>query len=502
PPWPPGDGDAPCREKGTRQDGKLADTSVQSSAPTEVFGLRKRGKTRKKDFDQGYEDPVNEATPSTGSSNDAVLAKLASFEEELKQLRLTDVKSTQVVMAEVCGCCSETGHGGHECPCYMESTYDPNLEGVPYDINAIQGYALRVQNDPYSNTYNPGWRNHPNFSWRDPKAGYAPQSDPQQAYSQPRQYAPPNNRPPFQPRPEFQGYQPRPEFQGYQQGRRGFVPRQPMPSPPEPEKEVKAPTSDPRIDNINKYLQSLASTVSTLHETVKGDNEKVMISEVASTTIPRKECDPGGFVIKITLRNGKETNGMLDLVAGINLMSYSIFKQLELGDLKPTRMCLQLADRTLRYPKGIIEDILIRVGNLIFPANFVVLDVGEVPNTGNEHTILLGRPFMATTNTLINVKDGRVTLSALGETVTFTMSEVKTTSSFTESCSYVDVIEAGVHNLFHADVSCECGVPDEDESKKLDFEEEGVVDLIDISKEPEPREILTELKPLPLHLKY
>ncbi|CAA0839430.1 Unknown protein, partial [Striga hermonthica] len=444
-------------------------------------------------------------------------------------------------------------------------------------------------------------------------------------YSQPQQYAPPNNRPPFQLRPEFQGYQPRPEFQGYQQGRGGFVPRQPMPPPPELEKELKAPTSDPRIDNMEKYLQSLASTVSTLHETVKGvpsiqaslkcletqmgklgtsigemqrnnkkdrlpsqpeqaqavtvlrsgkvvdnrvempndvmvedvdekddekelnvmtdsgknkqvmieeeskektkpdsldtlhksatpyrppvpypsrlqdtkrnrqfkdlldmlskvnvnlplldviknvsayvqffkdlaskkrrfeDNEKVMISEVASTMIPRKECDPGGFMIKITLGNGKETNEMLDLGAGINLMPYSIFKQLDLGDLKPTRMCLQLADCTLSYPKGVIEDILIRVGNLIVSADFVVLDVGEVPNTGNEHTILLGRLIMATTNTLINVKDGRVTLSALGKTVTFTMSEAKTTPSFTESCSYVDVIEAEVHNIFHAD---------------------------------------------------
>ncbi|CAA0821429.1 Unknown protein, partial [Striga hermonthica] len=137
------------------------------------------------------------------------------------------------------------------------------------------------------------------------------------------------------------------------------------------------------------------------------DNEKVMTSEVASTMISRKECDFGGFMIKITLENGKETNGMLDLGVGINLMPYSIFKQLELGDLKPTRMCLQLADRTLRYPKGVIEDILIRVENLIVPADFVVLDVGEVPNTRNEHTILLARPFMATTNTLINVKDGR-----------------------------------------------------------------------------------------------
>ncbi|MCQ7012925.1 retropepsin-like aspartic protease, partial [Clostridioides difficile] len=122
--------------------------------------------------------------------------------------------------------------------------------------------------------------------------------------------------------------------------------------------------------------------------------------------LPKKEQDPGGFVIKIALGNGKEASGMLDLGAGINLMPYSIFTKLGLGDLRPTRMCLQLADRSIRYPKGIVEDILVKVGNLIVPVDFVVLDVGDVQENGRDHTLLLGRPFMATTNTLIDVKNG------------------------------------------------------------------------------------------------
>ena len=133
------------------------------------------------------------------------------------------------------------------------------------------------------------------------------------------------------------------------------------------------------------------------------------MSEVASAILqqrlPAKQHDPGSFIINIAIGEGKETTGMLDLGAGINLMSYSIFKQLELDDFKPNRMCLQLANRSIRYPKGIIEDILVKVGELIIPVDFVVLEVGEVKNNGKEHTILLGRPFMATTNTLIDVKN-------------------------------------------------------------------------------------------------
>ena len=66
-----------------------------------------------------------------------------------------------------------------------------------------------------------------------------------------------------------------------------------------------------------------------------------------------------------------------------------MFKQLDLEELKPTRMCLQLADRSIRYPKGIIEDSLVKVGELIIRVDFVVLEVGKVKNSGKEHTIFL-----------------------------------------------------------------------------------------------------------------
>ncbi|XP_057775312.1 uncharacterized protein LOC130994282 [Salvia miltiorrhiza] len=101
------------------------------------------------------------------------------------------------------------------------------------------------------------------------------------------------------------------------------------------------------IRNVPAYLKFFKELASKKRRFE--DNEKILVSEEAS--------------------------GMLDLGAGINLMPYSILKQLELGNLKPTRMCLQLADRSVRYPHGVVEDILVRVGGLIVPVDFVVLEI-------------------------------------------------------------------------------------------------------------------------------
>ncbi|XP_057791015.1 uncharacterized protein LOC131008138 [Salvia miltiorrhiza] len=145
------------------------------------------------------------------------------------------------------------------------------------------------------------------------------------------------------------------------------------------------------IRNVPAYLKFFKELASKKRRFE--DNEKILVSEVANSImqqpLPTKQRDPGSFVINIALGNGKEASGMLDLGAGINLMPYSIFKQLELGNLKPTRMCLQLADRSVRYPHGVVEDILVRVGGLIVPVDFVVLEIGEVHENGKEHTLLL-----------------------------------------------------------------------------------------------------------------
>jgi hypothetical protein len=102
---------------------------------------------------------------------------------------------------------------------------------------------------------------------------------------------------------------------------------------------------------------------------------------------------------------------LFDLGASVNLLPYSVFLQLGLGELKPTFMMLQLADRLVKRPWGIIEDILIKVDKFYFPVDFIVIDTVLVHNIGSEIPVILGRPFLATANALINYSTGVIKIS-------------------------------------------------------------------------------------------
>ena len=99
---------------------------------------------------------------------------------------------------------------------------------------------------------------------------------------------------------------------------------------------------------------------------------------------------------------GKETidKAMCDIGPSVSLLPLSLFIRIGIGDLKPTKMTLQLADRSIIYPTGVLEDIPIMVGKIYIPANFVVVDIIE----DSEIPILLGRSFLATAGAVINVK--------------------------------------------------------------------------------------------------
>ena len=103
--------------------------------------------------------------------------------------------------------------------------------------------------------------------------------------------------------------------------------------------------------------------------------------------------------------------------ASINLMPLSMVKRLILRELTPTGMTLQMADITLAQPEGILEDVQIKVGKFIFPVDFVVIDIEE----DKQVPLLLGRPFLATGATLIDVKKGELTLRVGDEAVHFNL---------------------------------------------------------------------------------
>jgi hypothetical protein len=97
---------------------------------------------------------------------------------------------------------------------------------------------------------------------------------------------------------------------------------------------------------------------------------------------------------------------LLDLGASVNILPYSIYLQLGLGELKPTLMTLQLADRSMKVPQGIIEDVLIKVDKIYFPVDFIVLDTKPVQNVRIQIPMILGQPFLATADALIKYRMG------------------------------------------------------------------------------------------------
>ncbi|KAL5576649.1 hypothetical protein UlMin_018348 [Ulmus minor] len=115
-------------------------------------------------------------------------------------------------------------------------------------------------------------------------------------------------------------------------------------------------------------------------------------SLLLQTKIPPKLKDPSSFTIPCSIRNTYCGRALCDLGASINLMPISVFKQLGIGDARPTTVTLQLADRSFAHPEGKIKDVLIRVDKFVFPADFIILDF----EADREVPIISGRPFLAT----------------------------------------------------------------------------------------------------------
>ena len=124
-----------------------------------------------------------------------------------------------------------------------------------------------------------------------------------------------------------------------------------------------------------------------------------------------KYKDSGCPTISVTIGGVPVERALLDLAASVNLLPYSIYEQLGLGELKPTSITLSLADRFVKIPRGIIEDVLVKIEKFYYPADFVVLDTDPSAKRTNCVPIILGTPFLATSNAIINCRNGMMQLS-------------------------------------------------------------------------------------------
>ncbi|GJW66351.1 reverse transcriptase domain-containing protein [Tanacetum coccineum] len=131
--------------------------------------------------------------------------------------------------------------------------------------------------------------------------------------------------------------------------------------------------------------------------------------------LPKKIGDPGKFLIPCNFPRMDVCHALADLGPSINLMTLSIWKKLSLSELTPTRMTLELADRSITYPKGLAEDVFIKVGKFHFPADFVVVDFKADPQV----PLILGRSFLRTSRALIDVYEGELILRDGNEQIIF-----------------------------------------------------------------------------------
>jgi hypothetical protein len=140
----------------------------------------------------------------------------------------------------------------------------------------------------------------------------------------------------------------------------------------------------------------------------------VQLTEECSTTIldphPEKKKDPGCPTIACSIGAQHFKHALCDLGASVSAMPKVVYDKLNHHALAPTAMCLQLADLSVRYPAGIAENIPVKIWNFFIPIDFVVLDMEVDTKT----PLIMGRPFLSTTNTHIDVGAGEIQLNING----------------------------------------------------------------------------------------
>nr|GEV69136.1 reverse transcriptase domain-containing protein [Tanacetum cinerariifolium] len=182
--------------------------------------------------------------------------------------------------------------------------------------------------------------------------------------------------------------------------------------------QISPPGFAPVQNNPNSFADALllmpkfASTIKSLlaNKDKLFELAKVPLNENCSAMLlkklPEKLGDPGKFLIPCDFPGMEVCHALADLGASINLMPLSIWKKLSLPELTPTRMTLELADRSITHPKGVAEDVFVKVGKFHFLTDFVVVEFKadlRVP-------LIFGRSFLRTGRALIDLYGEEITL--------------------------------------------------------------------------------------------
>ncbi|XP_062103481.1 uncharacterized protein LOC133814549 [Humulus lupulus] len=361
---------------------------------------------------------------------DAINALTAQVASLIKQLQQNSM-STQVMQIQaVCHNCG----GPHP---FKQCMVVEMNKSIPVEQVNMMGNFNRQANNPFSNPFNQGWRNQPNFAWRN---NYGHQQI-QQAMLQSPPQAP--LQPPVLPVAQEKTNELQASLLTLTNSQSQFMTETRL-SVRNLEMQVgqlvnmlqsRPQGNFPSNTKVNPKEQCNAISLRSgkkLEEPVKksipapkvdveneGKVEEEVIEDLemkqSPKKLPPKLKDPGSFAIPCSIGDTIMTKALCDLEASVNLMPLSIFRKLKLGYARPTTVSLQMADRSIKKPHGVIEDVLVKVGKFIFPADFIILDMEEDANI----PIILGRPFLATGRALIDVQMGELKLRVQNEEVTF-----------------------------------------------------------------------------------
>ncbi|GJX39530.1 ribonuclease H-like domain-containing protein [Tanacetum coccineum] len=165
--------------------------------------------------------------------------------------------------------------------------------------------------------------------------------------------------------------------------------------------------------NPRDQVKSILTAKSDFSEIRQAQDVKIL--DAYDHTLPQKEKDPGSSALPCFIYNIYFDKDLVDLGASVSIMPFSTYTSLGLGALSHYRLTIELADRTIKQPRGIAENVLVRIDKFIFPIDFIILDIPE----DDDDSLILGRPFLSTAHSKIDVFKRKITLRVGEEKLVF-----------------------------------------------------------------------------------
>ncbi|XP_074298536.1 uncharacterized protein LOC141629432 [Silene latifolia] len=198
-----------------------------------------------------------------------------------------------------------------------------------------------------------------------------------------------------------------------------------------------------QVPSYAKFMKDILSRNRNFNEI-----ETIAFTEECSALLqnksPPKLKDPGSFSIPCTIGTHVIDKALFDLGASVSVIPYSVCEKLNMGNLKVTSVTLQMADRTVKRPLGVLEDVPVKIGKFFIPVDLIVLDMAE----DTQIPIILGRPFLHTAGVVIDVKHGRLTLEVGGDKVTFNLATTLAKPMKEDTCYVVDIVDESLFDYW------------------------------------------------------